>query len=408
MIAVLGRRAAGIAYLLLPVLLAWLCVAVYQEKFTRSVTVTVETGAAGNEMRPHADVKLRGVIVGEVKSISADGDGARLTLAIQPSKIDDIPADVTAQMLPTTLFGERYVALVPTAQAAPPGQAPPGRSGPVAQPLAAGSVITQDRSADAVELQQVLDNILPLLTAVKPEKLSATLSAVATALSGRGTQIGTTLVTLDSYLKKLNPELPQLNDDFHQLVRVSKDYARSAPDILQALTDFTTTTRTIAEQQVPLELAYGTTTTSAQDVTTFLRQNRDNIIRLAVNGKPTLRLLAAYSPEFPCTLRTLAGLVPAMDKALGKGTSQHGLHVHVTAVPSRGRYVPGRDTPSYGATGGPTCSSQPYRGVPNSEQENSLVNELMAPAAHTGAADLPNWSSLLAGPVLRGTEVTVG
>jgi phospholipid/cholesterol/gamma-HCH transport system substrate-binding protein len=393
MIAVAGRRAAGVVYLLMPVLLAWLCVAVFQQKFVHSVTVTVETGAAGNELRVHADVKLRGVVVGQVRSIAADGAGARLTLAIQPGKIDRIPADVTAQMLPTTLFGERYVALVP--------------AGTSAVPLAAGSVIPQDRSADAIELQQVLDNVLPLLTAVQPQKLSATLSAVATALDGRGTEIGTTLIGLDTYLKKLNPELPALNADIHQLVQVSRDYARSAPDLLQALSDFTTTSRTIAEQQVPLQLAYGTTTGTAQDLTTFLRQNEDNVIRLSVTGKPTLRLLARYAPSFPCTLSTLAGLVPAMDKALGKGTAEHGLHVHVTAVPSRGKYVPGKDTPTYNASGGPACYATPYRGVPNSAPESALVNELLAPAAHTDAASLPDWSSLLAGPLFRGTEVTV-
>lgn len=394
MIGVVGRRAAGIVYLLLPVLLAWLCIAVYQGKFIHTVTVTVETGAAGNEMRPHADVKLRGVVVGEVRSISADGSGARLILGIQPSEIDRIPADVTAQMLPTTLFGERYVALVP--------------SGTTTEPLPAGSVIPQDRSADAVELQQVLDNVLPLLTAVEPQKLSATLSAVATALSGRGAEIGGTLTGLDTYLKKLNPELPQLNSDIHQLIQVSRDYARAAPDVLQALTDFTTTSTTIAQQQVPLQLAYGTTTQAAQDMTTFLRQNQDNIIRLAADSEPTLRLLATYAPSFPCTLATLAGLVPAMDRALGKGTPKHGLHVHVTAVPSKGRYVPGRDTPAWTAGGGPACPGQPYRGVPDSLAESRLVDELLAPGARTDAAALPDWSSLLAGPVFRGTEVTLG
>ena len=63
----------------------------------------------------NAEVKLRGVVIGEVRDIEAAGDGARLTLAIEPGRLGQIPADVTAQMLPTTLFGERFVALVPPA-----------------------------------------------------------------------------------------------------------------------------------------------------------------------------------------------------------------------------------------------------------------------------------------------------
>nr|MDT0524413.1 MCE family protein [Streptomyces sp. DSM 41633] len=172
----------------------------------------------------------------------------------------------------------------------------------------------------AIELEQVLDNVLPLLTAVKPEKLSATLGAVSQALEGRGEKLGETLTTLDAHLKKVNPQLPTLNEDIKQLVKVSTLYAEAAPDVLDALTDATTTSGTIAEQEARLATLYDTTTASARDVTSFLRENKDNLIRLSSSGRPTLELLAKYADSFPCTLRTVAGFVPAMDKALGKGT----------------------------------------------------------------------------------------
>lgn len=419
------RRTAGVVFLLVPALLAWFAVEVYDKAFSGSDTVTVLTGSVGNEMHLGADVKLRGVVVGRVQRISADGAGARLTLAIDPSEIDRIPDRVTAQMLPTTLFGERFVALVPPAGGAGGGA-----------PLRPGAVISQDRSSNAIELQQVLDHLLPLLTAVQPEKLSETLNAVSTALSGRGTQLGSTLVQLDGYLTRLNPQLPALTSDIRQLVTVSRSYDQAAPDIVQALTEFTATSRTIADEQSRLATLYGSTTTTARDLTTFLQQNKDSIIRLSVDSRGTLGLLAEYAPSFPCTLQTLANFVPVMDKALGKGTGHPGLHVDVTAVPSRGGYQPGRDTPVYNATGGPRCYAVPYTGagrVPaagpgqgvlglaNSPQENELVNELLAPGIQSAAIrsaaiqpagspapqSLPSWSSLLAGPVLRGTEVTL-
>jgi phospholipid/cholesterol/gamma-HCH transport system substrate-binding protein len=402
------RRLAGVVFLLVPALLVWLSIAVYGKEFTDDATVTVLAGSVGNEMHTNAEVKLRGVVVGEVRDITADGEGARLTLAIHPDKLSRVPADVTAQMLPTTLFGERFVALVP-----------PSRNGSP-RTLSAGDTIPQDRSSNAIELEQVLDNVLPLLTAVKPEKLSATLTAVSKALEGRGEQLGQTLVTLDAHLKKLNPQLPVLNRDIAQLVKVSHVYADAAPDVLQALTDFTTTSSTIADQQAELAGLHTSTTRSAQDLTTFLRQNKDNLIRLASVSRPTLELLARHSPSFPCTLRTLAGFVPAMDKALGKGTDEPGLHVNVTSVPSLGTYVPGKDSPVYGAGGGPHCYSVPYTGrpapaaaaaaaqnlgLPNSPQENDLVNELMAPELRKAPQDLPDWSTVLTGPVYRGAEV---
>ncbi|MEU1469195.1 MCE family protein [Streptomyces sp. NPDC005761] len=425
-----GRRLAGVTFLLVPALLIWVSVAVYEKEFTDDATVTVRTGSVGNEMHDNADVKLRGVVIGQVRDISVDGEGARLTLAIQPGKLDRIPADVTAQMLPTTLFGERFVALVPPAV-------------PSAQTLRAGAVIPQDRSSNAIELEEVLDNVLPLLTAVQPEKLSATLNAVSQALQGRGEKLGDTLVTLDRHLQKFNPQLPTLNADIKELVKVSRVYADAAPDILDALTDFTTTSGTIAEQQAELADLYGSTTATAQDVTSFLKENKDNLIRLSGTGRPTLELLAKYSAEFPCTLRTMAGFVPAMDKALGKGTDQPGLHVTVKAVASKGKYVPGKDTPVYDSTGGPHCYSVPYvgateptaagrgagsvapgdradadeqsatapaaqdaaLGMPNSPAESRLVNELVAPSLKVQPQTLPDWSSVLIGPAFRGAEV---
>ncbi|MFG3317014.1 MCE family protein [Streptomyces sp. NPDC048171] len=409
----LGHRFAGVVFLLVPALLIWLAVAVYDKEFTESDPVVVETGSAGNQMHPGAEVKLRGVVVGEVRDIDADGAGARLTLAMKPGSLDHVPSDVRAQMLPTTLFGERFVALVPPAN-------------PSAEPLAAGAVVPQDRSANAIELQQVLDDVLPMLTAVQPQKLAATLSAVSQALEGRGERLGETLSLLDEHLEEFNPNLPALNRDLKELVKVSHVYADAAPDIITALTDFTTTSGTLAEQEAELAATLGATTRTSEDVTAFLRKNQDNIIRLSATSRPTLELLAEYSSAFPCTLRTLAEFVPAMDKALGKGTDRPGIHVDVTTVPSRGAYRPGRDTPVYDSGGGPRCPSVPYVGAlprptartastaadqdlgpANSPSENDLVNELLAPAAGESPEGLPDWSSLLVGPVYRGTEVTL-
>ncbi len=444
------RRLAGTAFLVVLVLLAWLSVAVYQKTFTSVAMVTLYTSSAGNEMHPGAQVLARGVQVGEVRQITADGNGARLELAIQPAALPMLPANVTAEMLPTTLFGERYVALI--VPAAPSGAA-----------LANGSVISQNRSADGLELERVLNNLLPTLSAVQPQKLSLTLTAIADGLRGRGKELGQTLVTLNSYLRQFNPQLPALDADIKLLNGLARKYTAAAPAILQALNDFSITGKTIAAQRSNFAALLANVTTASDDLHAFLDANAANMISLSVDSLPTLQILQRYAPEFPCTLRDLANFVPKINKVLGAGTSQPGLHVHVVVVPSPGRYLPGRDTPRYGDNTGPHCYPVPFPGihlndgtgpasqsrpaatrarsskpatrrgtgthavgstggaaaagalladfgpggVAGSPAESELVAELDGLWLGRAPGSLPAWGSLLTAPLFRGTEVVL-
>ena len=78
---------------------------------------------------------------------------------------------------------------------------------------------------------------------------------------------------------------------------------------------------------------------------------------------PSLGILARYSPEFPCTLADLADFVPEINKVLGAGTDEPGLHVRVIVVPSLGAYMAGKDTPVYGDNLGPHCYPVPFPGI---------------------------------------------
>ncbi|MEU5877707.1 MCE family protein [Spirillospora sp. NPDC047279] len=421
-----GRRLLGVAFLLVPALLIWLSISIYQKRFTEVTKVTLMTGTAGHEMHQQADVKVRGVVVGEVRSIKANGSGARLELALDPDKAKFVPADVRAQLLPTTVFGARYVALVPaTATGAPAGTT-------VAQPIANDAVISEDRSQNAVELSEVLNNTMRLLNAVQPSKLSATLTAMAQALEGRGDQIGRNFAQLDSFLAKLNPELPALNRNLAELATFADNLNAASPDLLQALTDFTTTSRTIAEQRQNLADLYETVSTATGDLTEFVSVNSENLIALATESRGSLHLFRRYSPAAPCTFRTLADFIPKMNEVLGKGTDKHGVHGQVVSVQHQGRYIPGKDKVRYDGGGGPRCYSVPYTpgggkaptavptgakvpgavttgglGPANSTAENDLVNQLVAPGLDEVPEELPDWSSVLVGPIYRGAEVTV-
>ncbi len=379
------RRLFGLVYLAIMALVVALSVALYRKDFIPVAMVTLRADHVGNQLHDDAEVKLRGVVVGEVRAVRTHGSGAEVDLALRPELVDQIPKDVTARLLPKTLFGERYVDLI----------APQRKSG---GHLAGGDVIGQDRSAAAVEVEQVVGDLMPMLQSVQPQKLSSVLSTLAGALAGRGAALGQTLTWLGSDVDQFTPHVDEFTAGLRELAQVNDNYNRIAPDVVQALSDLTTTSRTIADQRANLISLFQNLTTGSQDLATFLQSNGDNIIRLSTASVPTLSLLAKYSPEYPCMLRALTAFAPEMDKVLGKGTNEPSLHVTVNVQPPRGKYVPGKDTPVYDDRGGPSC--YPVTAAPNSFQENTFIGTLLG-------QDVPTWASVLVGPLYRGTEVTV-
>jgi phospholipid/cholesterol/gamma-HCH transport system substrate-binding protein len=428
-------RLVGVVFLLVLGFLIWLSLALYNKQFTTVDLVTLHTDSAGNELHPDAQVLVNGVQVGEVQSITSNGSGATLMLAIQPSMVSELPANVTAEMMPTTLFGDRNVDLILPAH-------------PVAKRLGSGSVIGQDNARDAIEVEEVLNNLEPMLTAVQPQNLDVTLTAISQALQGRGGELGSTLDQLNAYLHKLNPDLPALDRDITELAQVAKTYSQAAPSIVQALNDFSITSQTILDQQENLNALYTTLTQATQDLNLFLNQNSGNVIGLSSDGLPGLQILARYSSEFPCVLQDLVEFEPNINKALGAGTDQPGLHATVNveeplsnSSDSIGQYTYPKDVPAYHDNTGPHCYPTPFSGVTlddgastptsysalnstslpgsaetgtasgsglslaNTPQENELVNELVGASVGVAPSSLPDWSSILVGPVYRGREV---
>ncbi|MHA6792688.1 MCE family protein [Pseudonocardia bannensis] len=436
------RRLQGLAFILVIALLIGLAVAQYAGAFRTGVPVTLQVDRVGNQLAERADVKVRGLIVGQVEQVSSDGTGATVQLSLRPEMVDQIPANVEARLLPKTLFGEKYVSLVPPAQ-------------PATARLSAGDVISQDRSEAARELERVLDGLLPLLHAVAPQQLATTLGALSQALSGRGEQLGQTLVQLQQLVGPLNAELPNLQADITGLADLAENVADAAPDLLDALEDITVTSRTVMEQREHLRTLFGTATQASDDLHAFLAANRDNLIGLAASSRPTLESLARYAPEFPCLFGQLADLVPLVDDVFGVGTDEPGLHLTVEIVNSRGKYIPNQDEPRYLDDRGPRCypvlplgpqypPDGPFKdgstppaapldtptgdpeafgadtfgttpaswgsadmGLPNSPGEQQIVAELVAAQSGGPPSAVPSWSSMLVGPLYRGTEVTL-
>ena len=160
---VIRRRLLGLVFFIVVALFFTLTIMKFNKDFTTFTDVTLKTDSVGNALPANADVKARGVLVGEVRDVEPAGNGTvNVTLGLKPEMAAQLPADTTARILPKTLFGERYVAL----------QVPEQASGPT---LANGATIQTDTSGNAKEVQDLLDRLLPVLDAIPPQDLNLSL-----------------------------------------------------------------------------------------------------------------------------------------------------------------------------------------------------------------------------------------
>jgi virulence factor Mce-like protein len=446
------RRLQGVAFLAVVLMLLGFTIAVYNKSlpWQSADTVHLEVDRIGNQLVVPADVKLDGILVGRVSAANTDGDTTTLTLQIDKSQISNIPADVTARILPKTLFGEKYVELV--------------SGGPVTQPLRAGDTIQQDHSSTAIELQTVFNHLVPLLRTLKPAELSIALSNIADALHDRGEALGKNLELVNTYFSRFNQDLPNFNHDISALADLASNYADATPDLLTTLRNFSSNAHTFTvKKDVYAQFLVGTQG-FAREATKVFGDNSQRLITLAQVSKPVLDMYASYSDVLECLPNGLAIYDRTrLEQTFGQGPF---LHITLTPVGDRGAYTPA-DAPKYSdltntkppANNDNNCYGLPYNGdahitpvnpelfkypgphpdgnykcagyanaanpscpqpetgsggpvaapvtsgITGAADEQKLLSNLFAPiTGHTASAGLED---LLLGPMVRGMNVTV-
>ncbi|MGH3353951.1 MAG: MCE family protein [Nocardioides sp.] len=339
---------SGIAFTVTLALLVTLCIAIYQKAFVQFTTVSVEADRAGLQLPRYGDVRMHGVIVGQIREIEQDGKKAVIELGLEPEQAARIPANVTVQIKPTTLFGQKYVEFID-----PEGE----RSGE----LSDGAVIPADRVRTSVELDEILARLFPLLKSIRPQDLNSTLHALATALSGNGEKLGETMVQLNDYLEEMNVHLPTLERDLEDVADVAKTYSMAAPDLVKVLENTTTTAKTVTDQRKRLGGLLTSVTGVANTSEALLAENEKAIRYETELAVPLLKLLADYSPEYTCLLKGLDDYTELLATVFQQNRVRQTMVLDGTQKPAYGR----DDRPEWGEIGhGPWCDGLPTPKVP--------------------------------------------
>lgn len=295
----------------------------------------------GGGVGPGSDVKMRGVVVGHVASVAGTPGHLDVALDLDNSALYDIPADVTARVLPATVFGTSFVDLLEPA------------AGPTAH-IAAGDSIVQDTSGPTLELQRALDSIDNLVKALGPAQLSSVLHALSASIDGRGHDLGTTIDHLSHLLSVLNPQIPLIRSDARLLAVNMKTLEAIAPDLLRSLDATGDVAGGLVQHADQARALLVAAIKLVDDGTGFLNATQVKFVR-------AILLSAGVSQAVYDNRTGISAQARALDDLMTKvltitGGSPGPIRVDIQLInPDPYQYYTAADCPRYGSLAGSNC-----------------------------------------------------
>jgi phospholipid/cholesterol/gamma-HCH transport system substrate-binding protein len=325
-----------------------LTAALFNRSFTPHVAVTLNSDRSGVMLEPGSKVKLRGVDIGQVSSVSRGKQNVAMKLDLDPAQLKYIPSNVEAEIKATTAFGNKFVDLIY------PSDPSPQRLS-AAEQLRVRNVST--------EVNTVFENLTNLLNQIDPAKINAVLSTLSEGLGGQGERIGEAISAADRVLKEINPRSETIRGDFQALGAFSDTYGGAAQDLIKTLDAISTTSTTITNHEKNLDSLLLSATGLSNSGIELLGPNKENL-KAAINDfEPTTELLLKYNPEYTCLLQGAKWFLDNGGYYTAGGHNGYSLIADAGLLFGNDPYVYPDNLPIVAAKGGPggkpSCGSLP-------------------------------------------------
>jgi virulence factor Mce-like protein len=260
---------------------------------------------------PGADVRILGIQVGRVTSVTPVGRSVRVEMDYDARQ--KVPANVEAVIVNQSLVADRYVQLTPVY-----------RGGPV---LAHQASLPLTRTRVPVEVDQVSGSLNDLSKALGPEganangSLSRLLQVGANTLDGQGTDIRQTIRDTSRMLSTLSEDRGDVAETVENLRVLTGAMAASDRQIKQFTQDLSGVSAQLSGEREELSAALRALGPTLRNVTRFVKGNRTelaaNVRQLAQITSVLVKEKGALA-EFLTTAPTgLSNLAKAYDPISG-------------------------------------------------------------------------------------------
>jgi phospholipid/cholesterol/gamma-HCH transport system substrate-binding protein len=213
---------------------------------------------------PGSDVRILGIKVGEVESVTPAGRTVRVKFWWEAEH--KVPATAKAVIAAPSIVADRYVQLTPAYS-----------KGDV---MADGAEIPLDRTAVPLELDQIYQSLNDLSVALGPKgandqgALSRLLDVSAKNLNGQGAKLNQTITDVSKLSGTLAGNSKSLFATIRQLQTFVSALAANDQLVRQFNTNFAATSTTLAGERQDLAKALSLLATALGEVATFVKDNR--------------------------------------------------------------------------------------------------------------------------------------
>lgn len=260
--------------------------------------VVAEFAAAGQGLVEDSDVKIRGLDVGHVESIELVDGRARVTMFIDGDR--GVPARSSSFTIrPKTLFGEKFVDVAPGPDEA---DGPFFEDGDVVPrffddgaPMP-DEVLRNDegralRSAGGFELEEVLNDVYPILEAIDPGDVRVVLDELAVAGDGLGETINRAIVNGERVTDVQVARDAETREFLEDLASLTGELADRAPDVVTGAANLNEALPVLTENPAALTTLLQSLERTSSEVADLLEANAEFVDIAYSDGQRVLDLL---------------------------------------------------------------------------------------------------------------------
>jgi phospholipid/cholesterol/gamma-HCH transport system substrate-binding protein len=245
-----------------------------------------------DNLERNSRVRVGDVTVGNVEKVERQGWHALVTMTINADVA--LPANCTAKMGQTSLFGSKHIELAPPVAVPPQGI------------LRAGSVIPLSSGSSFPTTEQTLAAVSSVLNGGGIGQIQDITEALSTAFAGRENDLRSFFTQLDKFVGNLNGQIDDIiaaTDSLNNLVRQIADQKPVLDKALQAIPD---ALAILKDQRNNLAETFDSLGKFSALTADSLQQTKDNLVKELRELGPVLQSLGDAGPALTRSLSSLS------------------------------------------------------------------------------------------------------